>query len=142
MGDASSPRRQAVLADRMIEDIHRLRKVNRLVKDNPRGPIRENSGRPYPLINHLVAGPSEPGLLGQAADDFLEKDSQWGLMSPAMTAFMLLGILLGRNSMRRGELLSWLLFEPDFMKELIKKGKADAHRRLAEAPQAGAFPFD
>jgi len=142
MGDAGSQLLQAVLADRMIEDIHRLRKVNRLVEDNPSLAIRKDGGDLYQSINHIFAGPSEPGRLGQAADDFLAKNSQWGLMAPVMTAFMLLGILLGRNSMSRGELLSWLLFDPDFMKELIKKGKADAHRRLAEAPQAGAFPFD
>lgn len=142
MGDAGSQLLQAVLADRMIEDIHTLRKVNRLVGDNPSQRIRKDSGGLYQFIEHIFAGPSEPGLLGKAAEDFLEKDNRWGLMSASKPAFMLLGMLVGRNSMSRGELLSWLLFEPDFMKELIERGKIDAYRRLAEAQQSGAFPFD
>lgn len=82
MGDAGSQLLQAVLADRMIEDIHTLRKVNRLVEDNPSHPIRKDSGDLYQSIKHIFACPSEPGLVGQAADDVLIERSVLGVHIP------------------------------------------------------------
>lgn len=144
IGDAGSQLLRAVLVDHMVEDIRKLRTVNQLVnqlmKDGPHMPIKKNSGRLYQSIDHIFVGPSEPGIIGNLAENHFEKhyDSGWRFWSP----FTLIGRLLGSNSESRGELLSWLFFDPEFMQELIKMGKADAQRRLQVARESGTFPFN
>jgi NTE family protein len=145
IADAGSQLLHAVLADHMVEDIRKLRTVNQLVnqlrKHGFEVTIERDNKPPYEFIDHIFVGPNELGVIGDMAEShFKEKcyDSWWRFWSP----FAPLGRLLGSNSKSRGELLSWLFFESEFMQELINRGKTDAHDRLQEAQKLGVFPFD
>jgi len=150
IGDAAVQLLYAVLADRMIEDIDTLDKVNQLIQMQPDRCIKMRNGRErqYQWIDYLFVGPSRPGLLGEAADQFFDKHygnlqgSLGALWSPATSPLWLLGLLLGRNSKSQGELLSWLFFDPEFMKIFIDRGKEDAQCRLEKAQHQDVFPFN
>lgn len=143
IGDAGAQLLHAVLADRMVEDILKFRTINQFVdqleKAKSSVPIKKN-GRPYQSIDSIFAGPNEPGILGRMAEEYY--DGHYGSGWRFWSTFTLLGRLLGNNSKSRGELLSWLFFEPNFMKKIIKKGQADAQQRLDEARKSGTFPFN
>ena len=152
--DGAAQLLHAVLADHMVEDILAFRKVNQLVdqlahqQQMPRSGVqivkkdeeKKKNGHSYQFVDSIFAGPDKPGLLGKAAEAYYEKHyaSGWKFLSP----FTLLGRLLGNNSKSRGELLSWLFFEPKFLKEIIEMGKRDAERRLKDAQDSNAFPFN
>lgn len=138
----------AVLSDHMIEDILTFFTINQLVAQfadqlgKPRSDvhIKKKSGRSYQFFDSIFAGPSEPGILGTVAETYYERHygSGWRFWSP----FTLLGRLLGNNSKSRGELLSWLFFEPAFLQKIINIGQVDAERRLDHAQEHGTFPFN
>ena len=141
--DAGAQLLHAVLADHMVEDILKFRTINQLVdqlgRPKPGVPIKQN-GRSYQFIDSIFAGPNEPGILGNVAEKYYERHygSGWRFWS----TFTLLGRLLGNNSKSRGELLSWLFFEPKFLGKIIKMGQADAEQRLKAARDSKLFPFN
>ena len=118
--DAGAQLLHAVLADLMVEDILTFHTINQLVDQlagQPGVQIKKKNGDSYQFVDSIFAGPHEPGLLGNAAEAYYEKHYGSGL-----STFTLLGRLLGNNSKSRGELLSWLFFEPGFLKEIIEMG--------------------
>ena len=129
----------AVLADHMVEDIRTLGRINQLTRVSPQGTLARGDKSPYHFIDYIFAGPSEPGILGHMAEKYY--DSHYGSGWRFWLPFTLLGRLLGNNSKSRGELLSWLFFEPNFLQEIINMGQIDAERRLDEAQKSGSFPF-
>jgi len=143
--DAVAQLLHAVLADHMVEDILTFHTINQLV-DQLAGPlgksrsdvhIEKKNGHSYQFVDSIFAGPHEPGLLGNAAEAYYEKHYGSGL-----STFTLLGRLLGNNSKSRGELLSWLFFEPKFLQIIIKMGQDDATQRLKAARDSNGFPFN
>jgi NTE family protein len=146
--DAGAQLLHAVLADHMVEDILTFHTINHLV-DQLAGQlgklrsdvhIKKKNGHSYQFVDSIFAGPHEPGLLGNAAEEYYEKHygSGWKFLS----TFTLLGRLLGNNSKSRGELLSWLFFEPKFLQKIIKMGQDDAEQRLKAARDSKGFPFN
>jgi NTE family protein len=146
--DAGAQLLHAVLADHMVEDILTFHTKNDMVDQlarqlgKPRSEvhIKKKNGQSYRFVDSIFAGPHEPGLLGDAAEAYYEKHygSGWKFLS----TFTLLGRLLGNNSKSRGELLSWLFFEPKFLQKLIKMGQDDAEQRLKAARDSRGFPFN
>ena len=95
---------------------------------------REARGKsPYRRVPYIFIAPSRPGLIGElAAEVFRERyGGLKGLRSPD---FPLLSRLLGSDTPAHGELLSYLLFDEEFIERLIELGRADATRWLQAPP--------
>lgn len=106
----------AIFLDLLDADAARLQELNQLVARLPEG-ARE--GRRH--IDLLVLRPSQD--LGRLANQF-EAD-----LPPAFR-FLVRG--LGSRETRSNDMLSLLMFQPDYVARLIELGEADAHARRDE----------
>ncbi|MDJ0768890.1 MAG: patatin-like phospholipase family protein [Ilumatobacter sp.] len=106
---------QAALADPLIEDMWTLAGVNTLLG----GQAQPDGKRP---IEYLFVGPSARGELGHRAAQVVN-----GL---GLSEFWLLSRLLGHQGGQSEELLSYLLFDPEFFEEAADLGKHDAQDEL------------
>ncbi len=119
------------LVDRMIEDLRGLSKLNQLAQADPGA--KSSAGRPYRVIEHLFAGPA-PGRvdeLGRLANEILATDFA-GARALAHLDLRLLSMFIG-PTVSRGELLSYVLFEREFIEAAIEMGRRDADRVLLRA---------
>ncbi len=113
---------QAALADPLIEDMWRLAGVNTLL-----GKGADPGGkRP---IEYLFVGPGTRGELGERAGKVVKR--------LGLSEFRLFDWILGRQGGQHQELLSYLLFHPDFFEEAADLGKADARTELDRLQSAG-----
>jgi NTE family protein len=109
----------AVFLDQVEQDAQGLKRINRLLAKLP--PEQRDALRPIDL---LILQPSED--LGKLAAGYQEA-------LPSGLGFMTRG--LGSHETRSADLLSLLLFHPDYLQKLIAIGERDAeaaHDRLAE----------
>lgn len=119
------------LADRMIEDLRGLSKLNQLAQADTGA--KSTAGRPYRVIEHLFAGPA-PGRvdeLGRIANEMLATDFAW-VRALGHLDLRLLSMFIG-PTVSRGELLSYVLFEREFIEAAIEMGQRDADRILRRA---------
>ncbi|WP_353940290.1 patatin-like phospholipase family protein [Streptomyces sp. HUAS MG91] len=131
-GDEPRPSVQDVVAqiltglmgDRMVEDTRTLGKVDELLESGARR--ISPRGRPYTVVEYLFGGPmpGQADQLGQLAEYVLDTCFR-GLRRLANPDLMFLAALLGPGQ-SRGELLSYLFFEPEFLGEAVKLGQRDA----------------
>jgi NTE family protein len=113
---------QAVLADPLIEDMWRLAGVNTLLGD------RAGSGDKRP-IEYLFVGPERRGELGERAGGVVKR--------LGLSEFRLFDWILGRQGGQHQELLSYLLFHPEFFEAAAELGQADAQTELDRLARAG-----
>jgi NTE family protein len=109
----------AVFLDQVEQDAQGLRRINRLLTKLP--PEQHDALRPIDL--HILQPSEDLGKLAAGYQDALPK----GL------GFMTRG--LGSHETRSADLLSLLLFHPDYLQKLIAIGERDAeaaHARLAQ----------
>lgn len=108
----------AALVDRMVEDLHALRRINTLVAAGA-----TDTG--YRYVPHLFVGPEQPDSIAQVAEQVLtaKYDGVRGLFGGDYTV---LNRLVGGPSRDHAELLSFLLFDPDYTQALIDLGCRDA----------------
>jgi len=155
-GKASRERRQAgrphfadvagnvldgLLVDPVAADVHRLAAVNAFFVEGIGGPqdgartYRRARGRPpYRRIAYALVAPERRGELGRIAERVFgaRYGGLRGLRSPD---FALMSRLLGTRAASRGELLSFLFFDHEFIAELIDAGRHDAERWLDRHPR-------
>lgn len=120
---------RAVLADRMIEDLHKLERRNAAAPKNPES--SENK-----VVEFKFAGPSpeQAGEIAALADRIFREEFEGlrGLQNPWLS---LLARLIGGESADRGDLLSFLFFDPTFTTEAAKLGLAAA--QSSSSPNQG-----
>jgi NTE family protein len=112
----------SALVDRMIEDVRALDRVNRLLAAGATG----TDFRPVP---YLFVGPERSGRIPELAEAALHTFR--GLDAVRNPDIALLDRLIGGTHSTHGELLSYLLFDPDFVDSLIEAGQRDARAALA-----------
>jgi NTE family protein len=131
-----------LLVDQVVDDLHRLATVNSFLVDSvapgPRGAAdayRAARGRkPYRKIPYALVAPERRGELAAVADEIFD-DNYSGLKGWLRPDYPFMSRLLGGGrSPARGELLSFLLFDPDHVDRLIELGKRDARRWLDRHP--------
>jgi NTE family protein len=116
----------AALVDRMVEDVRTLGKVNELVAG---GGQRSGSGRRLSVVPHLFLGPPARDTLGRLAAAVYRE--RFGGIRGAIRAVRepdlpLLAKLLGGDGPRRGDVMSYLLFEQHFVDRSIALGRQHA----------------
>jgi len=126
----------AALVDRMVEDLRTLGKINELVADGR----RTGTGRHHHYVDvpYLFFGPETRGCLGTLAAEAFDDRNRWPAGAWRMLRnpdLLLLGRLLGGDGARRGDLLSYLLFDRGFINAAICMGRRDAHLLLAGTDQ-------
>lgn len=122
------------LVDPLAEDIVMLGNVNLFFSGgeiaSPTTRYRHARGKPpYRRVPYVFVAPEQQGQIGALALEIFRARSR-GLNSLRTPTVRLLGQLLGGDSPTRGELLSYLLFDREFLEELIELGQRDARRRL------------
>jgi NTE family protein len=142
LADVAANILDGLLVDQVGADLRRLAAVNTFFVDGPgAGPSRAarayrtaRGHKPYRRISYALVAPREPGELGRIAEDVFRRryGGLRGLLSPD---YPLISRLLGGRTRGRGELLSFLLFDPMFTERLIEAGRADAQRWLDRHPR-------
>ncbi|POX37754.1 hypothetical protein C3486_26715 [Streptomyces sp. Ru73] len=129
--DVSAQVMSGVLADRMIEDTRTLGKVDELLKSG--GKATSPAGRAYEIVEYLYGSPQrgQSGQLGECAAYVLDTYFR-GTQRLTNLDLTVLAFLLGPGH-SRGELLSYLLFEPEFLDAAMELGRRDAQLLLDEA---------
>jgi NTE family protein len=129
---------QGALADPLIEDMRKLGEVNSFYTGAGASPgaVRErqaNGQARYRRIPYIFVAPRRADAISKlAARIFRERyGGLRALRSPDLAG---LSRLLGTDSPTHGELLSYLLFDPEFIQALIRMGRADARAWLQAPP--------
>jgi NTE family protein len=131
-----------LLVDQVANDLHRLAAINSFfVEDATRGTIgssrayRLSRGRePYRPISYALVSPQRRGEIGRLAEAVLAR-RYGGLRRLREPDFMIIAAALGSRTRARGELLSFLLFDEEFIAGLLRLGARDARRWLRRHPR-------
>jgi NTE family protein len=140
LGDVIANILDGLLVDQVADDLHRLAAINSFFVSGPAAKpdaaadgYRTSRGRhTYRKVSYALVAPSERGALGALAEDVLAR-RYGGLRALRDPDVALLARLLGTGP-SRGELLSFLFFDKEFVAALIDAGRADAQRWLARHP--------
>jgi NTE family protein len=139
-GDGALHALHGALVDPLNEDMRMLGNVNEFFADSKDRSAatryREARGKPpYRLVPYIFVAPNRRGVIGDMAGEVFRRryGGLKGLRSPD---FPLLNRLLGGDSPAHGELLSYLLFDREFIEALIDLGREDAARWLTAPPGA------
>lgn len=129
------------LVDPLAEDLRTLANINDFFADPSQAPkaahYREVRGKaPYRQIPYMFVSPGRAGAIGELASEVIASRYR-GLRGLRHPDFPLLSQLFGGTSETKGELLSYILFDPEFIEGLIEMGKADARRWIGNT-QDGA----
>lgn len=142
LSDIAANMLDGLLFDQVADDMHRLAAVNSFFAEGlAQGPgsasaraYRSSRGRhPYRRIAYALVTPARRRELGRAAED-VYAERYGGLRGLRDLDFALLGRLLASPTESRGELLSFLLFDEEYIDRLIAMGRRDARRWLRRHP--------
>jgi NTE family protein len=138
LGSSAMHLLQGALADPLIEDLRKLAEINTYSTGQESSPAarrrRRAHGRPpYRCVPYMFIAPRTPGAIAKLANDVFHSryGGIKGVRSPDLAV---LGRLLGGHNHAHGELLSYLLFDHEFIDGLIGMGKRDANAWLSAAP--------
>jgi NTE family protein len=131
-----------LLVDQVANDLHRLAAINSFfVEDASRGTVgssrayRLSRGRqPYRPISYALVSPPRRGEIGRLAETVLAS-RYGGLRRLRDPDFMVIAAALGSRTRARGELLSFLMFDEEFVAALLRMGARDARRWLRRHPR-------
>lgn len=136
--DGASQLLQAVLVDPLIHDVQTLTTINEVVAGD--GSAAKGSRRRYHRLPYIFIAPATRNEIGECAMSVYRKYYA-GLGGAARSRDVaLLGHALdaGLNPIR-GELFSYLFFAPEFARELLELGRADAKRWLSRRHDDGPW---
>jgi NTE family protein len=130
-----------LLVDQVAYDLRRLAAINSFFVENattgtmrsPRAYRIARGHAPYRPIAYALVAPQRRGAIGRLADAVFERrfGGLRGLRDPD---YAVISRVLGGRVRSRGELLSFLMFDPVFLSELIEMGRRDAARWLRRHP--------
>ena len=147
--DGVSQLLQAVLVDPLVHDVHTLTTINEVIArgesvaaEDPaarRGSTGPRS-RPYRRVPYILIAPESRNSIGERAVEIYKKHYSGIGGATRSRDLALLGHALdaGLNSVR-GELFSYLFFAPEFARELLELGRADARRWLSRRHDNGPW---
>src|SRR5262249_36009487 len=100
-----------------------LVQMNRVLVDGVKA--ASPSGRPYERLPFIFGGPQSSSSLGDRAAQALSETLHGvrALRNPDLTA---LNVMLSMGPDSRSDLISYILFEPEFIERAIALGQSDA----------------
>jgi NTE family protein len=119
----------SLLVDRMAQDVRTLDRVNRLVEAGADHPD-------YRLVPYLFVAPQRVDTIGVIARQILRDKYNGLLPTPGSFDYTVLTRLLGGPGEAHGDIMSFLLFDPDFVEALIDLGQRDAAAALHDGDDA------
>lgn len=130
-----------LLVDQVAADLRRVAAINSFfVEDHVVGTVgsprtyRIARGlAPYRPIDYALVAPHRAGEIARVAETTFN-ERYGGLRSLRDVDFTLMARALGAGSRSRGELLSFLLFDQQFLAALMAMGRRDARRWLRRHP--------
>lgn len=137
LGASATHLLQGALADPLIDDVRKLADINTFYAGEEGAPAaasrrRSHGKSPYRRIPSIFIGPRTPGAIAELASETFHAryGGVKGVRSPDL---VVLARLLGGQDHAHGELLSYLLFDKDFIDGLIEMGTEDARAWLDAA---------
>lgn len=130
----------ATLTAPMIDDVRRLGQVNQLLRDANEVVAAHRKAEkktPYRQVPYMYIAPATRGELGDIASEVFRRRYH-GYRAFTAPDLAILSRLLGGESEQHGELISYLLFEGEFLNETIALGERDARRWLDRVPAPDA----
>jgi NTE family protein len=142
LADVASNILDGLLVDQVAHDLRRLALINSFfVEDAISGTMRAprayrlaRGQQPYRPISYALVAPRRRGEIGRLAQDVFRR-RYGGLRGLRDPDYLVISRALGGDSRARGELLSFLLFDPEFTRALIELGRRDAARWLRRHPR-------
>jgi NTE family protein len=130
-----------LLVDQVAYDLRRLAAINTFfveaastgTSQAARSYRLARGHTPYRPISYALVAPQRRGEIGRVAEAVFEQRFG-GLRGFRDPDYVLMSRALGGRTRSRGELLSFLLFDPVFVAELIDMGRRDARRWLRRHP--------
>ena len=136
--DAVSHMLKAALADRMVEDVHTLRKMNAMLQHaKTLQPGCSASERPYRIVPWIFVGPRHSSHLGKMAEIVFQRNYGRLRWWHRHWDFPVLHQLIQGKGHHRGELMSYLFFHHEYMQEAFSLGQRDAERILRSGGSDG-----
>jgi NTE family protein len=139
LGDGLATLLGAVMDDPLRADLRLLGEVNALAEDADLGPVlnhhREARGRTaYRAVPYVAVAPEDGEELARAAMHVFRANHGSLRSTLGDPDMQVMHRLLGSDSPLQGELLSYLLFDPDFFDAAVELGRRDARRWVEAHP--------
>jgi NTE family protein len=139
LADGAATLLGAVMDDPLRHDLRRLAEVNALAGDADLAPVlnrhREARGLPpYRPLPYVAVAPEDGGELAQTAMEVFRTNHGSLRGTLGDPDLQVMHRLLGSDSPLQGELLSYLLFDPDFFEAASDLGRRDARRWVEDNP--------
>ena len=142
IADVSANVLDGLLVDQVTHDLHRVAAINSFfVEGHSAGSVSDARSyriarglAPYRPISYALVAPRQRGLIGRMAEATFNR--RYGRLRALRNVdFAVMARALGAGSRSRGELLSFLLFDREFIAALADLGRRDARRWLHRHPQ-------
>ena len=139
LGDGLATLLGAVMDDPLRADLRLLGEVNALAEDADLGPVlnrhRVARGRTaYRAVPYVAVAPEDGEELARAAMHVFRANHGSLRSTLGDPDMQIMHRLLGSDSPLQGELLSYLLFDPDFFDAAVGFGRRDAQRWVEAHP--------
>jgi NTE family protein len=136
LGDGAATLLGAVMDDPLRHDLRRLAAINAQASDADMTPhlnrYREARGRTaYRPVPYAAVAPQRSAELSRVAMEVFRANHGTLLHTLGDPDLQVVHRILGSDSPLQGELLSYLMFDPDFFAEAADLGRRDARRWLA-----------
>ena len=139
LGDGGATLLGAVMDDPLRHDLRRLATVNDQVADPEMAPHldrhRQTRGRaPYRALPYVAVAPDRGSEISDVAMAVFRSNHRGVRQTLADPDLQVVHRILGSDSPLQGELLSYLMFDPDFFEEVAALGVRDARQWLRDHP--------
>jgi NTE family protein len=140
LGDGVATLLGAVMDDPVRNDLRRLAEINALAEDGELAPAltrhREAQGlSAYRAVPYVAVAPEDGEELARAAMQVFRANHGSLRRTLGDPDMQVMHRLLGSDSPLQGELLSYLMFDPDFFDAASELGRRDARRWVEHHPR-------
>ena len=139
LGDAGATLLGAVMDDPLRHDLRRLAELNVMTSDPELAPVLERHREArdksaYRTIPYIAVAPEDGTELARTAMEVFRANHGSLLRTFGDPDLQVMHRLLGSDSPLQGELLSYLMFDPDFFEAASEFGRRDARSWVEQHP--------